>query len=190
MLSHLICSFWLRRVEHFFTCLLAISFMWITCSCALFIFPIGRLVFLIMIYNLFTQLLFMVQINCVSHLTSFNEPPRNLVKRVWVGWAVLLVSPGLVCFYSLAGFMRFVCLSLSNSSLLWDQSHCTSCYQPPAWVLSFYVLLAKASHMVEPGSVWEETTQGYIKRCDSLRHDVKLPHVSSKFATWFLFVLV
>lgn len=31
---------------------------------------------------------------------------------------------------------------------------------------------------------------GYIKRCDSLGRDVNLPHVSSKFATRFLFVLV
>lgn len=115
----------------------------------------GMLVFLVMICNLFKE---GMQTCCLSYLLWSHKPPPSLVNTCmsWLGRS----SAGL----TLGGYMWSVCLSVCQVVIAayHDEimSHCTSSYQASVCALS----LESESH----GQCGEETTQGHIKRCDSL----------------------
>lgn len=114
----------------------------------------GMLLFLVMVFNLFKE---GMQICCLSYPLWSNKPPQSLVNTCmsWLGSS----SAGLNL-----GWVHVVCLSVCHVVIATyhDEimSHCTSSYRASVCALS----LESKSH----GQCGEETTQGRIKRCDSL----------------------
>lgn len=147
-----------NRVEYFF--------MWFRTSvylCELSVLPMGCLVFLV-VFLIALIVTLRMQVHCVSYLIWFNRPPHNVVKHIWGGYTVLVLTWARL-WTCLGSWGVSVLLSHLVVAVFHDTMHqCTSSYQCPC-VLFPYIFLAKVSHLLKHRVKVGDYTRAYQEVC-------------------------